>query len=78
VLAEDKSEPKLAVANEVKPDLVRVELEVSVEVVSKILIDVGGISCAAASADAVALAMVNDEVSNASNATALELAAERE
>jgi len=55
VLAECKgrSEPKLAVANEVKPDLERVD--VSVEVVWEVLVDVGSI-----------------------NASALELAAERE
>jgi len=70
VVAEDRSEPKLAVANEIKPDLVRV-----VEVVWEVLVDVGSISAATASA-AVALAVVNVDV--ACNAAALELAADGE
>lgn len=69
VVAEDESEPKLAVANEVELDLVRVE--VSVGVVWKVLVNVGSVCTAD-----VGLVMVN--VGIACNATALELAAEGE
>ena len=64
MVADDRSEPKLAVANDVKLELVTVKL--SVGVVCKVLVDVGGIC-------ATALAMVN-----VGNVTALELAAEGE
>jgi len=57
------SEPKLAVSNEVKPDLVRVD----------VCVEVG---TAAATSNAVALAMEDVEV--ACNATALELAEDGE
>jgi hypothetical protein len=68
VVVEDRSEPKLAVATEVKFDLVRVEV-VSVGVVWKVLVGVGS-NCAGAD-DAAGL-----NVGVACNA--LELAAERE
>ena len=69
---EGGSEPKLAVSNEVKPDLERVE--VSVEAVWKVLVDVGSMCAGASIADALMLT----DVGIASDATALELAAERE
>jgi hypothetical protein len=72
LVGEDMSEPKLAVSNEIKPDLVRVD--VSVEVVWEVLIDVGSVCTAAATA--VPMGMQDVEV--ACNATALELAADRE
>jgi len=60
VVDEDRSEPKLAVANEVILEEVRVE--VSVEVVWwEVLVDFGRISTSAAFA-AVELAMVNNGV----------------
>lgn len=68
MVAEDRSEPNLAVADEVKPDLVRVEVSVGDW---KVLVDVACICAAAA-----ALAMVI--VGIVCNATALELAAEGE
>lgn len=71
VVVEDRSEPKLAVANEVEPDLARVE--VSVGVVWKVLVVVGSV-CTTAAAAALALAIVGIVC----DATALELAAERE
>jgi len=76
VVPEDRSEPKLAVANDVKLDRDLVRVEVSLEVVWEVLVDVGRISIAAFTATAVVLAMVCDGV--ACNVAALELATDGE
>jgi hypothetical protein len=86
-VAEDRSEPKLAVTNEGKLDSVRVE--VSVEVVWKVLVDVGSVCTFAVALMMVVWKVLADvgsvctaaialmvDVGVACNAAALELAAE--
>jgi hypothetical protein len=62
VVAEDRFEPKLAVANEVKLDLVGVNCKVLVEVAWEALAGIGEVKGPVSGKFVVGLAMVDDEI----------------